>query len=97
MILGGVTAGGFGPEVLLGTKVFRWVGKLSFSLYLWHWPVLTVGTQEAGHALSLGDRLLLVGLSVIGATLTFYLFENRSVTLRGSPSISYFRHGDGMG
>jgi peptidoglycan/LPS O-acetylase OafA/YrhL len=77
VILGGTTAGRYGPEVLLGTKVFRWVGKLSFSIYLWHWPVLTIGTQEAGHALSLGDRLFLVALSVIGATLTFYSVENR--------------------
>ena len=52
---------------MLGTKLFRWVGKLSFSIYLWHWPVLAIGKDVAPQPLSLAHRLLLVALSVIGA------------------------------
>jgi peptidoglycan/LPS O-acetylase OafA/YrhL len=77
VILGGVRAGRFGPELLLGTKLFRWVGKLSFSIYLWHWPVLAVGNEIASQPLSMADKLLLVALSVVGAALTFYVFEDR--------------------
>jgi peptidoglycan/LPS O-acetylase OafA/YrhL len=43
MIIGkrGVSAGRTGPEVILGTRPFLRIGDLSFSIYLWHWPILT--------------------------------------------------------
>ncbi len=90
-ILGGIKASRFGPELLLGTKLFRWVGKLSFSIYLWHWPVLTIGAQAASHPLSLEHRLLLAALSVVGASLTFYCLEDpvrRSKWLAKHPLVS---------
>jgi peptidoglycan/LPS O-acetylase OafA/YrhL len=41
-----VVAGGrvhprIGGEVLLRLPPFQWLGRLSYSLYLWHWPILT--------------------------------------------------------
>jgi peptidoglycan/LPS O-acetylase OafA/YrhL len=90
-ILGGIKANRFGPELLLGTKLFRWVGKLSFSIYLWHWPVLTIGAQVASYPLSLVHRLVLAALSVVGATLTFYCLEDpvrRSKWLAMRPMVS---------
>src|SRR5664280_1528266 len=35
LIAGGMAAGRFGAEFILGRAPFRWVGKLSYSLYLW--------------------------------------------------------------
>jgi peptidoglycan/LPS O-acetylase OafA/YrhL len=76
VILAGLGTTRFGPEVVLSSRPFRWVGKLSFSIYLWHWPILAIATQDSSHPLPLAHRLGLVALSVVAAALTFYLLEN---------------------
>jgi peptidoglycan/LPS O-acetylase OafA/YrhL len=41
-----IMAGGsthIGANPLLESKVMRWVGDRSYSIYLWHWPLLTLG------------------------------------------------------
>ncbi len=76
VILAGYRLSLAGPERALGTRGFRWVGKLSFSIYLWHWPLLELATQDATHPLSLFWRLGLVALSVAGAAMTFAILEN---------------------
>ncbi len=90
-ILGGTNSGHFGPELLLGTRPLRWVGKLSYSIYLWHWPVLAIGAQEASHPLSPDHRLVLAALSVVGAAVAFYCLEEpvrRSKWLAKRPLVS---------
>ncbi len=32
-----------GPARLLGTRALVWVGGLSYSIYLWHWPAIVLG------------------------------------------------------
>jgi peptidoglycan/LPS O-acetylase OafA/YrhL len=76
IIVGGMSAGRLGVEILLGTFVFRWVGKLSYSLYLWSWPVLTIAEQETTKSLSVGQRLLTVLASFVLAVVTYTLIEN---------------------
>ncbi len=76
IIIGGVGARIGGPEVVLGTGPMRWLGKLSFSIYLWHWPILVIAEQDATSPLGLGQRLGLVAASVGAAAATYYLLEN---------------------
>jgi len=40
VIVSGFSAGRHGPVALLGTRAFCWVGAISYSLYLWHWPLI---------------------------------------------------------
>jgi peptidoglycan/LPS O-acetylase OafA/YrhL len=76
IIGGGVAADRTGPESVLGTVAFRWIGKWSFSIYLWHWPILTIAKEDSTHGLDEAHRLLLVGLSVVAAALTYAVIEN---------------------
>ncbi|MCI0689542.1 MAG: acyltransferase [Sporichthyaceae bacterium] len=84
VIATGVAAGRHGPVKLLGTSPFLWVGALSYSLYLWHWPLIVIATHHWGE-LSVERGLLVAAISVIPAWLTYRLIEN---PFRYSPAIS---------
>src|SRR5262245_278485 len=75
VIAAGTAAGRAGPIMLLGTRPFLWVGALSYSLYLWHWPLIIIATYHWG-GLSLKRGLLVAAISVIPAYLTYRLIEN---------------------
>ena len=50
---------------LLGWRPFAWVGDVSYSLYLWHWPVLVVFVARAGHEPTTLQALALVGTCLL--------------------------------
>ncbi len=43
VIAGGTARGKNAVSSLLSTGPFQFVGKISYSLYLWHWPILILG------------------------------------------------------
>ncbi|HEY0700376.1 MAG TPA: acyltransferase, partial [Micromonospora sp.] len=48
VIAGGLVPGGAGPERVLGLRPLRATGAVSYSLYLWHWPVLVAAEARFG-------------------------------------------------
>jgi peptidoglycan/LPS O-acetylase OafA/YrhL len=67
----------------LASRPMVWVGGLSYSLYLWHWPVLVLGLALLpADTASLG--LLLVVASVLPAYLSFRFVEQ---PIRGMSAI----------
>lgn len=60
-----------GPEVILRGRTVQWVGGVSYSLYLWHWPFLVVGgyliTSGGLRDINAVEGIALVGLSVVPA------------------------------
>jgi len=59
----------------LSLSSLRWVGRISYSLYLWHWPVLVLGAAAAGGRLSATYALLGVALSVVLAWASYRFVE----------------------
>jgi peptidoglycan/LPS O-acetylase OafA/YrhL len=69
---------------LLGLPPLRAIGRISYSWYLWHWPVLVLAPLVVGHSLGLLARVAAAVLSAGLAWLTWKLVEN---PLRFSPKI----------
>ena len=63
-----------GPGRLLAVAPLRLLGRISFSLYLYHWPVLVLASVLVGE-LSPVLRWSLVGLSVAAAAASWRLVE----------------------
>jgi peptidoglycan/LPS O-acetylase OafA/YrhL len=76
VIAGGCTTPRAGAQVVLGTGPFRLIGKLSYSWYLWHWPVLIIAPAVLGAEPRLWQRMLLVAVSLGLAALCFTVLEN---------------------
>jgi len=76
VVIGGFKASVGGAEVFLGARPMRWIGKISFSIYLWHWPILSIAGEDASKPLRLADKLCLVAVSVLLAAATYYAIEN---------------------
>jgi peptidoglycan/LPS O-acetylase OafA/YrhL len=69
VIAGGARASRLGPGRLLAAPAPRFVGRISYSLYLWHWPILVL-PAGAGLPLPFWLRalLLLAAVALAGAT-----------------------------
>lgn len=78
---GAMIAGGSlrGPEAigrLVGFAPIQWIGNISYSLYLVHWPVIAIATQYAVSRVPLHSEILLVGLSTVLSAVLYYAVEN---------------------
>lgn len=51
---------------LLEVKPLRWIGRLSYSLYLWHWPVIWIAQRITGVDPDAGQRLSIPMMAVVG-------------------------------
>ncbi len=75
MLVGGVRASAaLGPARLYAWPVLQWIGALSYSLYLWHWPLIVLAEARWGE-LSVWAGLGVVVLSAVPATLGYLLVE----------------------
>ena len=51
-------------ERILGESLLQCLGRIAFSWYLWHWPLLVITALVVGHPLSWQLRLVVVWVSV---------------------------------
>ena len=65
-----------GAGRLLSMPWMRAVGRLSYSWYLWHWPVLVFAPILVGHPLGWAGRAAAVAMSFALAVLTLRYIEN---------------------
>ncbi len=72
----GCAAPSLGVERALSLPPVRAIGRVSYSWYLWHWPVLLLAPPLLGHPLGLVGRVIAVIVSGGLAALTLRLVEN---------------------
>jgi peptidoglycan/LPS O-acetylase OafA/YrhL len=96
---GGTAAGGAGAEWLLGHEPLQWIGRHSYSIYLWHWPILvTAGGYFARDLSPIENLVLCVGALALSAV-TFRWVERpirNSRWLRARPSLVSVAVGAGL-
>ena len=73
-----IAVGGMGPlsvKTALSLPPLRFVGRISYSLYLWHWPILAVIKALAFDQLTLTTTLVALALSFAAAVLSYLYVE----------------------
>ena len=85
----GVTGLKVGAGWVLSLAPVRYVGRISYSWYLWHWPFLVFAAAIWGPRLSVAAGLLAVAASWVPTQLTHMLIEDpvrRAPALRRLPN-----------
>jgi len=77
VIAGGVAFPQYGVECVLRCRPLQWIGLISYSWYLWHWPLLTLAAERSGtDTLPVADGLFWIVVALGLATATYVLIEN---------------------
>ncbi|AGB45215.1 putative acyltransferase [Mesorhizobium australicum WSM2073] len=77
-------------SALLASAPLRTTGKISYSLYLWHWPMLVFFRHYAGNAMpSAAEASILVAAAWLAAYLSWRLVEQPLRRLRTPPSWAF--------
>lgn len=76
LILAGATTTVSGPTRALSVRPMLFVGAISYSLYLVHWPALIIPRVATGHALPLWVTLSIAASCVPAAWLMYRFVEN---------------------
>lgn len=76
---------------ILSSKCMTWLGKVSYSLYLWHWGILAISRWTIG--ISLHTAPFQLGLMLLIASCSYMLVESplRQRSWADSPGITIFK------
>jgi len=75
----------------LSARPMQWVGARSYSLYLWHWPLLTIPAQYATKELSALENTGWVLLTIVASAISYRFMENpvrRATVLRNHTGLT---------
>jgi hypothetical protein len=75
ILVGAVTARQTWTARVLSVRPARVVGDWSYSLYLWHWPILVIAQEHVRRELTTPETLALVALTFVLAGLTYRFVE----------------------
>ena len=64
------------PAAIMQLRPVQWMGDISYSAYLWHWPMIVILPYALGHPLGLRSLLGVLALTVVLAWLTKTLVED---------------------
>jgi peptidoglycan/LPS O-acetylase OafA/YrhL len=64
------------PGRLLAVRPMQWLGDVSYSVYLWHWPLIVLVPFVSGDHLGFLDKVAIIVCSLVLAALTKRLVED---------------------
>jgi len=70
---------------VLSLRPVRWVGTISYGLYLWHVPIIYYMTRASARLTGAPLDLVCAGLAFFAATLSYYLVERPIRRYLGAP------------
>jgi len=73
---------------LLSWKPLRWIGLISYSLYLWHRPIIAFYLQGRSEVVTIHDAAILLPLCFMAAIASYLLVER--------PALRRWRSGNGL-
>ncbi|HUN35500.1 MAG TPA: acyltransferase family protein [Trebonia sp.] len=76
MIACGSPAGRYGTGRLMSLAPLVFIGGISYSIYLWHWPIISLWTSYRGHAVGAITGPVIIVVSIVLAWLTKIFVED---------------------
>ncbi|MET3705844.1 peptidoglycan/LPS O-acetylase OafA/YrhL [Arthrobacter sp. UYEF6] len=64
------------PNRLIAARPIQFVGDVSYSLYLWHWPLIIIAPAIVSHVLGTVDKAVILALAVGAAYVTKKFVED---------------------
>lgn len=76
ILLASVDSIPYSPRRLFGMRINQFIGDISYSIYLWHWPIVIIAPYALGSNLVAWEKITLILLSILLADLTKRYIED---------------------
>ncbi|WEV78888.1 acyltransferase family protein [Janibacter cremeus] len=77
------------PTALLRHRPVQWLGDVSYSVYLWHWPLIALLPYASGGDLGILDTMVVLAATLALAAVTKVHVEDRFRFLRPQAPVRY--------
>ena len=75
------------------SRLFQWLGEISYPLYLWHWPLLVLPSTYFARPLEVYERILAIVATIVLADLTHRFIEEPFRKTKTVPTLVFKRSG----
>jgi len=87
VIVSGDVSKTFSSSSILAMPIFQYFGGISYSLYLWHWPLLIFHSHIFHKKIGFGDGVTLLAVAILLAHMTKVFVEDKFRYSKDSPTL----------